>query len=356
MKILITIPDLSNPGGVSSLYNTLKLDQFKNISYFNVQGKKVKGIKNRMFELGISYLKFFFKSFSFDIIHINPTFDMKSFYRDGVYILISRILRKKVLVYWHGWDIDFQDTLQIGDFSLWFFELTYKRAHRHIVLGSFFKNRLTNLNIMENNIIIESNAADDTFLKQNQSINTKKNDQIELLFISRIEEKKGIMIVLDAMKILNKKGGYNLKIAGDGSLLNTVKNKVMKEKINNIFFLGQVNGVDKHNTFKSSDILFFPTSYNEGMPISIIEGILYGLVIISRPVGGIPDWVKVPNNGILSDSLNPSEFAFLIESLCADKEMLFKIKITNKEYAQSYFTPDAFTKRLFTYYSNLMSI
>jgi glycosyltransferase involved in cell wall biosynthesis len=70
-------------------------------------------------------------------------------------------------------------------------------------------------------------------------------------------------------------------------------------------------------------------------------------------VGGIPDWVKVPANGMLTDSLDPKEYAALIDTLCADREKMNQIEMTNIEYAQSYFTPNAFTTRLLTYYSNL---
>jgi glycosyltransferase involved in cell wall biosynthesis len=152
---------------------------------------------------------------------------------------------------------------------------------------------------------------------------------------------------------LCRHSNYNLKIAGDGPLLKTVKRKVKEEQISNVYFLGQINGNNKHNAFTSSDILFFP-SYSEGMPISIIEGILYGLVIVSRPIGGIPDWVKVPANGVLTDSLDPQDYAALIHTLCEDKENMNQIGETNKKYAKSYFTPSALTNRLLTYYSNFI--
>lgn len=355
MKVLILTPNLANPGGVSALYNILKLNQFEDIEYFNVQGKKGQRMFSRIFSLWLSYFKFFLKSFSYDIIHINPSFDKKSFYRDGLYVLISKILRKKTLVYWHGWNTEFQDTLHLGGFSCLFFKQTFKCAHTHIVLGSVFKNRLIKLEVCKNDIIIESNAADDSFLNEDNIIIRENSNRIELLFIARIEEKKGVLIVLDTMKILNQCGNYNLKIAGDGPLLNSAKKKVEEEEIKNIAFLGQISGVEKHNAFISSDILFFPTYYPEGMPISIIEGVLYGLVIISRPVGGIPDWVKVPANGVLTDSLDARQYAKLIEGLCANKEKMRQIKITNKEYAQSYFTASALTNRLFTYYSNIIT-
>ena len=110
MKVLITVPDLSNPGGVSALYNILKLDQFENIEYFNVQGKKGQGIIFRLLGLMLSYLKFFFKCFSFDIIHINPSLNRKSFLRDAVFAWITILLRRKLIVYWHGWEIEYEES------------------------------------------------------------------------------------------------------------------------------------------------------------------------------------------------------------------------------------------------------
>lgn len=355
MKILILTPNLNNPGGVSALYNILKLNQFENIDYFNVQGKIGQNLWSRIFGLWISYLRFFIKCFSYDIIHVNPSFDEKSFYRDGLFIIIARIVGKKVLVYWHGWDIEFQDTLKVRGFSYLFFKLTYYRANQHIVLGTIFKNRLIELQVSQKAIVIESNAADDSYLKANPIKIKSSSKTIELLFIARMEEKKGILIVLETMKILNQHGNYHLKIAGGGPYLDIAKNKVEKEDIINVSFLGQINGVEKHDAFISSDILFFPTYYPEGMPISIIEGMLYGLVIVSRPVGGIPDWIKVPANGVLTDSLDALEYAKLIEGLCESKENMCHIEITNKEFAESYFTPSALTNRLFTYYSNIIA-
>jgi glycosyltransferase involved in cell wall biosynthesis len=173
------------------------------------------------------------------------------------------------------------------------------------------------------------------------------------LFIARIEEQKGVLIAIETMKFLNKTGQYHLKIAGEGSFFKRAVEKVEKEKIDNIEFLGQIKDLEKHNALLNSDLLFLP-SYSEGMPISIIEGILYGLVIVSRPIGGIPDWVKVPENGVLSNSLEPSEYAEIIINLCEDEETMFQIKMTNEKYGQSYLTPDALNNRLFEYYREVM--
>lgn len=58
MNILINVPNLFNTGEVSALYNILKLNQFKNIQYFHIQGRIGRGKLFRVFELCLSYLIF----------------------------------------------------------------------------------------------------------------------------------------------------------------------------------------------------------------------------------------------------------------------------------------------------------
>lgn len=46
------------------------------------------------------------------------------------------------------------------------------------------------------------------------------------------------------------------------------------------------------------DVYILP-SYNEGLPIAILEAMAYAHPVISTPVGGIPEVVKNGQNGML---------------------------------------------------------
>ncbi|MGI9551424.1 MAG: hypothetical protein ACR2MT_09510, partial [Aurantibacter sp.] len=50
------------------------------------------------------YLKFYrlLKKGNYDVVHINTSFNPKSYFRDSIFTLISKMLNYKTIVYWHG--------------------------------------------------------------------------------------------------------------------------------------------------------------------------------------------------------------------------------------------------------------
>ena len=67
--------------------------------------------------------------------------------------------------------------------------------------------------------------------------------------------------------------------------------KLTDKEIDNIEFLGHVNAETKKKALFQSHIMIFPT-FTEGLPNVILEGMLYGMPIISRATGGIPEVVR----------------------------------------------------------------
>ena len=185
-----------------------------------------------------------------------------------------------------------------------------------------------------------------------QKIKTNNSD-FNLLFISRITKNKGWDIAIETMKILNNKGYNNiiLTIAGDGDCLEAAKQLAEKNKIQNINFKGHITGEEKNNLLKESDILFFPTCYSEGMPLTILEGVMHGKPIITRNVGGIPDHIKNGVNGYLTDSINPEDFANLILRTIGNPETFNQFKTNNLQLARIEFIPDRLINRLLNLYN-----
>ena len=359
MRILITVPNLSLPGGVASLYNILKLDKINGIEYFFISGPKPGGSIFRFIELCLMYIRFFSKCFSsYDIIQVNPSLNKKSFFRDGFLIIISKLFNKRALVYWHGWEVSFEERIVQNIWLRFYFNYTFLRADGHIVLGSVFKDKLKNLGINGQRVIIESNTADDYFINSDEEACLKSIEVsrlIKVLFIARIEIEKGIYIAIDAINLLKHQYDIELLVAGDGNELNNVKLYTESLGLTNVRFLGQIKGDSKHQIFLESDVLLFPTVHAEGMPISIIEAMMYGLPIISRRVGGIPDWVIERENGFLLDSKEPEDFARVINELLKEPSNFQRISQNNLIRSQTYFTPDKVKERLSTYYHNLIT-
>jgi len=88
------------------------------------------------------------------------------------------------------------------------------------------------------------------------------------------------------------------------------------------------------------------TSFHEGLPLSILEAMAYGIPVIAPCVGGIPEIITNQRDGALIDNRNPLEFRDICLKLLDDTELKTrliqnahsKIKtiFSNSNMAQSY--------------------
>jgi len=112
----------------------------------------------------------------------------------------------------------------------------------------------------------------------------------QLLFVGRIEKAKGVFEIVEAVKILNRKGFFNFKVnmIGDGEDLDELMTLVSEYKIADyIEFHGSITDFSKLSSFyKNNDLFIFP-SHNEGFPRVIYEAMILGLPIITSFVGSI---------------------------------------------------------------------
>ena len=161
-------------------------------------------------------------------------------------------------------------------------------------------------------------------------------------------QEKGIHYLLEALKELEKrKIIYKAKIAGnmDESLKEQITKKI--QKLQNTTYEGVVYGKEKKKLLEWSNIFVLPTFYKmEGQPISILEALATGNVIIATNHAGIPDIIKKEINGYI---VAPKSANSILEPLLFLNENKFKIKETcdaNKKYFINNFTVKSFTEKI----------
>ena len=141
-KILITLPSLNDIGGVASFYNSL-LPHLNNTKYSiaTLEIGSTKGRNNPFYSFS-DQIRFgmFLKNFRPDIVHINPSLNFKSFFRDGLFIYQAKQKKLPVIVFFRGWLKSFESILYKRFFG--FFRRTYARADSFIVLAKEFKKKL----------------------------------------------------------------------------------------------------------------------------------------------------------------------------------------------------------------------
>lgn len=352
MNVLITHPDFKDPGGVAAHYAKLK-DKFQIPVQHFIIGKRAEeqdGVIPLLFRAISDYYRFVktLRTNDHDVIHTNPSLDFKAFIRDGIFALLGKLLGKKVVVFFHGWQKPFESTLQ--RYGLWLFKFLYGKANVFIVLAVEFKEVLESWRVSQK-IYCEGMVVDDEALRDfdiNKAIaNRGKSKKWRILFLARLVREKGLYETIEAFSLLQHKYPmFELIIAGDGNELNKARSFVAKHSIPNVTFTGYVVGEEKTNLFKSAHIYCFPTYYGEGLPNTICESMAFGLPVITRPVGGIADFFENGKHGFAVTSKEPKVLANLIEQIFVDKKLYKRISICNYEYALSNFLASSAALRL----------
>ncbi len=330
------------------------LDTNSNIIHFPITSAKRQGALAASLRLLGKYYKFFYQvvMHGYEVVVVNPSLDMgRSFHRDLVFIVISRILKRKTIVFFRGWLEPSEYEIKKSKWKLFLFKISYAKADKYVVLGKIFKNKLIGLGVPDKTeFFIETTVADSSYLNElslSRKHTTYKNE-IRFLFLARIEKEKGIYIAIDAYKNFLKKHPERkacLIIAGEGPDLQAVIKYVEESNLSGIKFLGHVSREEKKKVLLESHVMLFP-SFTEGLPNSILEGMLYGMPIIARATGGIPEVIDENTNGFVSESYEPSVFSEFLSIIASDSTLYQKISENNHKIALEKFTSEKVSGRM----------
>jgi len=161
---------------------------------------------------------------------------------------------------------------------------------------------------------------------------------IKLLFLSRIEEKKGLDILISSLSSLRL--NWQLTIAGHGETNYVQQLKELCRDLNihhQISWIGAVNNIKKFKVLRNNDLFILP-SHNENFGNVVIESLSVGTpVIISRQVG-LAAYVEKHNLGWITE-LEPKDLATIITQAASDYKKRGWIrkeapKIIRKDYKE----------------------
>lgn len=341
MKILINTPHLKLLGGVANHYLGLYNYWTEHILYNQIGKKKTtkKGIYNLPFDIFKFIIRIFF--FKPDIILLNPSLGKTAIARDLIFLRITKLLNKKVAVFFHGFNKDSIPLLNIPNLTK-----HLNRCECIFVLANEFREIIRSWGVTVP-IHLTTTKVDDRLI-ESFDIESKTGKIENILFLARITKEKGIFIALDTFKqIQDKYPHLKLSVVGDGPALTEAKQICKDKQLTNVIFHGALSGDKLKEQFEQADVYLFPTFHAEGMPTSVLEAMAFGLPIISRPVGGLCDFFVNGEMGELVDSLEPHDFADSLEKFIQKKESDIKIiSQHNHTYATKHFLASSVAKQI----------
>jgi colanic acid/amylovoran biosynthesis glycosyltransferase len=163
-------------------------------------------------------------------------------------------------------------------------------------------------------------GLDDTFFDKSLPIKKINTNNVKVLFIGRLCEQKGPLVLMEALKLLtNKNISLNVTFAGDGELREAIEQyALMNDLSNKITITGWVDSSQIRALLLESDMMILP-SFAEGLPVAIMEAFASKVPVITTRIAGIPELVKSKETGFIVSPGCELELTQAIEELLTMK-------------------------------------
>lgn len=294
-----------------------------------------------------------FRKNKIDLIQVPISQTTLGFIKDSIFILIASIFSVKVLIQLRG-----------GNFKNWLNTssiLTNKyvgfclaKTHGVIVLGQNLRHLFEDYFPAEN-IFVVPNGCNINISKE---INASSKAGINLLYFSNLLESKGIIEILEAVNLLNKKDVTQFHLNAVGAWYDPVFKTTCFDfiKKNNlpVTFHTPKSGKEKWDFFVGADIFVFTPNQPEGHPWAIIEALAAKLPVISTDQGAIIESVIDNKNGFIVDNGSPKQIAIQLEKLIFDDSLRVDMARQSYLYYQKNFTEKNMVENMTKSYNKLI--
>lgn len=174
--------------------------------------------------------------------------------------------------------------------------------------------------------------SDEQKAELHKEIGVPENAKL-LLSVGELNENKNHQIVLKALSLINN-NDIHYAIAGKGSKGEYLKNLAKELGLDGRFnLLGHRKDVEK--LYKLADCFVHP-SFREGLPVSVMEAMCSGLVLVVADNRGNRDLCENGTNGFICNPFKPEEFANAIEKIINDSDLCEKISRLNVSAAERF--------------------
>lgn len=329
-KILMIGPGRDVRGGISTVVNSyfeLGIEQDTEIKYIPTMedGSQIK----KLFVAAKAYMEFCRCVKKYDIVHVHMA-AQASFVRKSLFIQKAKKAGVKVIIHSHAADFDKYFFEESDDKKRKKIKETFTLADKVIVLSEEWADFLgknvcapAKIEIIYNGVILPEK-------------NKTSYDDHNVLMLGRLGERKGTYDLLKAIPmVLKEVPDAMFYLGGDGDVEGC---KAIAAKVgiqDHVKFLGWIRGNEKDKLLDKCSVFTLP-SYYEGMPMSVLEAMSYGLATVSTNAGGIPQIIDDGVDGFRVEAGDVEELSKRFISLLKNSELKKSIgqkavdKIKNK--------------------------
>jgi len=282
-----------------------------------------------------------------DILHVHMSSD-NSFYRKALFIRLAHSKKKKIVIHMHGSTFDLFYRERCNDRQKTQVRHIFAMADRVIALSEDWKRFLAEHICDAEKIEIVYNGVNLPAPYEKDYSNKK------MLFLGILGQRKGTYDLLKVLpEVVRLHPDAHLYFGGDGER-REAEALCRKYGIDRyVTFLGWVRGAEKEKYLRECSTYVLPT-YHEGMPVSVLEAMAYGMAVVSTYTGGIPHMIDSGENGLLCQAGDGEALKTILADLLGNVEKKARLGAGARRRIESEFDVTRSVRRVLGIYEGLM--
>jgi len=177
---------------------------------------------------------------------------------------------------------------------------------------------------------------------------------LRLLYVGSLWEGKGPQVAVRAVGRLLRAGTRaRLDVCGSGTphFLAFLRQTIADEtSADHVVLHGQVDRSRLRELYGASDVLVFPSQWDEPFAAVPLEAMSCGLPVVATTAGGTPEAIEDGVNGLLVPPAEPDQLAAALQRLAADEDLRLRLAANSARVARERFSFDRYVDRLEAYY------
>lgn len=307
-KVLMLGTDPDGQGGIATVASVLRQQGFfeRNQVRYIVTHANGTGVRKALTALeAVAALSWACLMRRNVIVHVHSAC-RASFFRKSLLLAIARLGGRKTVFHLHGGEFRQFVLEESGPLARWWIRHTIAHSSAVITLSDSWAEFLHTLVPSAKVRVIANSVA------LPADVDSALEESGRILFLGRAGKGKGIFDLLAAVARLKEEfPEVMLVIGGDGDLPEVERVAAELQVSAHITLLGWIGQQERDSQLRRAAVFTLP-SYNEGLPMSMLEAMAAGKAVVVTPVGGIPEAVRDHDNGVLVPvgDVDQLEFAF----------------------------------------------
>jgi len=194
------------------------------------------------------------------------------------------------------------------------------------------------------------NGVDLTRYEGIEPLERWRDGTANILFVGRFEQRKGLLVLLKAFRVLRRAGhDCRLIVVGGGPQEREVRRYIATRGLRGVELLGRVSDAEKARLFATADVFVSPATGQESFGIVLLEAMAAGAPIVCSDIHGYKGVVRRGEQALLVPPRDHHALVGAIARLLDDPDLRATMGAAGRERAQQFSWP-SITAKVDDYY------